>query len=215
MLWAREQANSARRAGCAGAGRNGLPGLRGASAEREAVEGGEAEAPWLAAYTRPRHEEKVKDYWEARGIEVFFPCYQSLRRWSDRTRLIRLPLFPSYVFLRLRPADRQRAVQAPGFLWLVHNRLGPVRVDAGELAAIRRLLASGLEYDPMPRAEVGDAIEVVGGALKGCRGYLLRKDRGRIVLCVAAIQGTIRVQLPDPSWVVRLPATRAARPGGS
>ena len=170
-------------------------------------------APWLAAYTRPRHEEKVKQYCEERGIEVFLPCYRTWRRWSDRKKQLSLPLFPSYLFVRPQGEQRQRAVQAPGFLWFVHNRSGTVRVDAGELGAIRALLSSGLEFDPLPVAQLGDEVEVVAGALRGTRGRLLHKEAGRIVLMVSAIHGGVRVTLPDPSWIARC-VVRSSRAQG-
>lgn len=161
--------------------------------------------PWLAAYTRPRCEERVRRYCDDRGIETFLPTHQSWRRWSDRKKLLHLPLFPSYVFVRPDESQRPRANQAPGFLWFVHDRRGPVHVAETELAALRRVLASGLEFDPLPDARVGDEVEIVQGVLRGCRGLLLCKDTRALVLCVSGIHGGVRVQLPDPRWVRRLP----------
>lgn len=157
--------------------------------------------PWLAAYTRPRHEEKVKQYWIERGIETFLPCRRVWRRWSDRRRELSVPLFPSYVFVRIGAAERARAVQAPGFLWFVRGVGGPVSVDESELEAVRRLLASGLEYDPLPAAQLGDEVEIVSGSMRGVRGRLERKGVAGVVLLVSAIHGLVRVTLPDPSWV--------------
>lgn len=94
---------------------------------------------------------------------------------------------------------RQQVVQAPGFLWFVHSSRGPVRVDERELAAVRRLLESGLQFDPLPNIQVGDEVEVVGGAMHGCRGHLHRKDANAIILLVSAVNGAIRVSLPAAS----------------
>ncbi len=160
-----------------------------------------APAPWLAAYTRARFEEKFRSYCEAQGIEAFLPSYLSWRRWSDRKKLLHLPLFPSYVFVRVGEGERRGAVRAPGFLWFVRNHSGPVQVEEGELEAVRRVLTSGLAYDPLPDAQLGDDVEVVTGALRGCRGRLLSKSGNAIVLLVTAIQAAVRVSLPDPSWV--------------
>lgn len=173
--------------------------------------------PWLAAYTRHRHEEKFKRYCEERGFEVFLPCYQSWRRWSDRRKLVTLPLFPAYVFVRVEEWERLRVLSAPGFLWFVHNSNGAVRVAEGELMAVRRLLSSGLEFDPIPSARLGDEVEIVSGALRGTRGRLMRKDGTSVGLVVSAIQGVVRVNLPDPSWIApiwpRPPGLHAGAPG--
>jgi transcription antitermination factor NusG len=169
------------------------------------------EAPWLAAYTRPRHEHKVEDYFRQREWEVFWPTVRVRRQWSDRCKTIAAPLFPSYVFVRLTEAERRRAVQAPGFLWFVRNERGPAPVAAEELAAIERLLASGWRFDPLPAARLGDEVEIVGGALRGCRGRLVRKSAGAIALVVSAINGGLRVTVPDPAWIRVLPARRGGQ----
>ena len=156
---------------------------------------------WLAAYTRPRFEHKIRNYCEERGIEVFLPCRESLRRWSDRSKLIELPLFPSYLFVRPDIEERRRVLQAPGFLWFVRNQVGPIQVEVSELLAVRRLLASGLRFDPLPGAQVDDEVEVVAGPLRGFRGHLLRKHPGAIVILVSAVNGAIRISLPDASAV--------------
>ncbi|MGH8377677.1 MAG: transcription termination/antitermination NusG family protein, partial [Gammaproteobacteria bacterium] len=72
-------------------------------------ERGESDGCWLAAYTRPRHEHTVAEYLLGRRYQVFLPTYSTWRYWSDRRKLIRLPLFSSYVFVRLEAA-RQREV---------------------------------------------------------------------------------------------------------
>ncbi len=166
------------------------------------------DAPWLAAYTRPRHEQKVETYFRQREWEVFWPTVHVRRAWSDRYKEVAAPLFPSYVFVRLTEAERRRAVQAPGFLWFVRNGRGPAPVAAEELAAIERLLASGWRFDPLPAARMGDEVEIVAGAMRGCRGRLVRKDAGAIALMVSAINGGLRVTVPDPAWIRVLPKAR-------
>lgn len=174
--------------------------------------GASGEAPWFAAYTRPRHEHKVEDYFRQREWDVFWPSVRVRRAWSDRYTEVAAPLFPSYVFVRLTEAERRRAVQAPGFLWFVRNERGPAPVAAEELAAIERLLASGWRFDPLPAARLGDEVEIIAGALRGCRGRLVRKDAGAIALVVSAINGGLRVTVPDPAWIRVLPARRGTAP---
>jgi transcription antitermination factor NusG len=166
---------------------------------------------WLAAYTRPRHEEEVRAYCEQHDIEAFLPTYPSWREWSDRRKLLRLPLFPSYVFLRPDAERRRQAVQAPGMLWFVHDSVGPVPVPETDLQAVRRVLESGLVYDPLPGVQLEDEVEIIKGALRGCRGRLLRKDMGAIALTVGVVNGGVRIKLPDPSWVRPLPPPQDSR----
>ena len=161
----------------------------------------EGDGHWLAGYTRSHYEHKVRDFYQQRGWEVFLPTYRSWRRWSDRRKLLDLPLFPSYVFVRLREADRYRAVQAPGFLWFVTQDHRPAIVKAHEIAAIQQLLASGLQFDPLPTVHLGDEVEIVDGPMRGTQGRLIRKEQNAVALLVSAINGGVRIMFPDASWI--------------
>lgn len=174
--------------------------------------GGES---WLAAYTRPRHEHKVAAYFVAQRWRVFLPTHAVWRLWSDRRKLVRLPLFSSYVFVRLSEPARRRALGAPGLISFVRGTAGPARVDEAELLAVARLLQSGWRFDALAAVEIGDEVEITAGALSGCRGHLLRKDAGAVALLVSAINGGVRVTLPDPSWVRRAPAARRGAAAGA
>ena len=55
---------------------------------------------WWAVYTRHQHERSIEEMLSAKGFEVFLPLYESTRRWKDRRKVIALPLFPCYVFVR-------------------------------------------------------------------------------------------------------------------
>lgn len=156
---------------------------------------------WLAGYTRSHYEHKVRDFYQQRGWEVFLPTYRSWRRWSDRRKLLDLPLFPSYVFVRLRESDRYRAVQAPGFLWFVTQDHRPAVVHEHEIASIRQLLASGLQFDPLPTVHLGDEVEIIDGPMRGAYGRLVRKEKNSVALIVSAINGGVKITLPDATWI--------------
>ena len=169
----------------------------------------------LIPHFRSHYEHKVRDYYQQRGWEVFLPTYRSWRRWSDRRKLLDLPLFPSYVFVRLREADRYRAVQAPGFLWFVTQEGQPAIVDHQELQAIRLALNSGLQYDPLPTLHLGDEVEIIEGSMRGTRGRLIRKEQNAVALVVNAITGGIKISLPDVTWIKLLPARSGKVPRSS
>src|SRR5260370_3562948 len=78
-----------------------------------------AEARWYAAYTRARHEKRAAEQLAGRGVECFLPQYESLRRWKDRRVRLALPLFPSYVFVRIPLAQRLRVLEVSSVVRLV------------------------------------------------------------------------------------------------
>ena len=59
---------------------------------------------WFAAYTAiSRHEKRIASHCERIGIEQFLPYYTTQRSWKNRTTVdLQMPLFPNYLFVRLR-----------------------------------------------------------------------------------------------------------------
>jgi transcriptional antiterminator RfaH len=56
---------------------------------------------WYVTYTKPRHEKKVVEQLQLIKICNFLPLVKSLKIWSDRRKYTAIPLFPSYVFVKL------------------------------------------------------------------------------------------------------------------
>jgi transcription antitermination factor NusG len=59
------------------------------------------EPRWYVAHTRARHEKRVAEQLLDDSIESFLPLYSAVHRWKDRRKMVCLPLFPGYVFLRI------------------------------------------------------------------------------------------------------------------
>ena len=53
----------------------------------------------MAVYTRPRAEKKVNGRLEEKGYTTYLPLKKTKRQWSDRVKIVELPLISSYVFV--------------------------------------------------------------------------------------------------------------------
>jgi len=163
--------------------------LNGEMAQREIY-------PWHAAYTRHQHEKCVADGLVGRGVEVFLPVYDAVRRWHDRQKRLSLPLFPCYVFFRSDAARRMKVLSTPG----VHSIVGfggqPAVIEKCQIDAIRAAVESRLPIEPHPFLRCGDRIRVKFGPLAGVEGILTRK-RGftRLVLSADLLQQSISVEV--------------------
>jgi transcription antitermination factor NusG len=159
---------------------------------------------WYAAYTHARHEKKVAEQLQQRGIEHFLPVYHSVRRWKDRRKELDLVLFPGYVFVRFSLADRLRVLQLPGVARFVTFNGQPARLLNDDVAALRNGLALGLRAEHHPYLTVGRRVKVVQGPLTGAQGILQRlKTNSRIVISIDAIMRSVSLEI-DESDVVPL-----------
>src|SRR2546430_13565952 len=60
----------------------------------------DSQLDWYAIYTRHQHEKTVAGILASKGFETLLPLYSAAHRWKDRTKLLSLPLFPCYVFIK-------------------------------------------------------------------------------------------------------------------
>ena len=151
---------------------------------------------WFAAYTCAHHEKRVASQLAERAIPYYLPLYESMRRWKDRRKLLELPLFPGYLFVRMHPRDHLKIVGVPGMVRLVGFGGQPTAVPEGEIAAIRACLEQKCRIEPHPFLRAGQRVRIVRGALEGTEGLLLRKKgMFRLVLSVGLIMRSVAVEV--------------------
>lgn len=159
-----------------------------------------SQSNWYAAYTCSRHEKQVSRQLCDRRIDCFLPTYQSVRRWKDRRKEVEFPLFPGYVFVRIREAERLRVLQVSGVVQLVTFNGRPAALDSDEIESLRHGIANGVAPEPHPYLKVGRRVRVKYGPLAGVEGFLVRcKDRYRVVISIDLIMRSIaaEVQVAD------------------
>jgi transcription antitermination factor NusG len=167
--------------------------------------------PWWALYTRHQHEKSVAETLSTKGFEVFLPLYESVRRWKDRKKVLALPLFPCYVFVRGGTDRKLQVVTTPGVHTILYHGERVATIPEAEIDAIQRALEGRLSIEPHPFLKCGERVRVTRGALEGVEGILLRKKNwSRLVLSVDMLAQSVAVEI-DSSDVEPLAARK--RPG--
>lgn len=156
----------------------------------------DAITPWWALYTRHQHEKTVADMLSAKGFEVFLPLYESVRRWKDRRKLLSLPLFPGYVFVRGGLERRLQIVSTPGIHMILTRGERFATIPDDEIDAVRRTINAKLHVEPHPFLRCGERVRVKRGALEGIEGILVRfKGCARLVLSVDMLAKSVGVEM--------------------
>lgn len=151
---------------------------------------------WYAVYTSANHERSVASHLAVRSVEHFLPTYSSVRRWKDRKVMLKLPLFPGYVFVRLALNDRLRILQVPGVACIVAFGGRPAPIPEHEFASIHGLINKGLRAEPHPFLTAGRRVIVRSGPLQGMKGVIVRrKNSSRLVISMELIRQAIAVDL--------------------
>ena len=154
------------------------------------------DSDWWALYTRHQHEKTVADMLSAKGFEVFLPQYESMRRWKDRSKLLSLPLFPCYVFVRGGLHRRLQVVTTPGVHMILYYGESVAIIPEDEIQAIRRTVNGPFRVEPHPFLKCGDRVRVTRGTLEGVEGILIRKkNMCRLVLSVDMLAQSVSVEI--------------------
>ena len=165
---------------------------------------------WYALHVRSRFEKPVLAQLEGKGYEAFLPTYTSVRRWSDRTKSVTLPLFPNYIFCRFDVHARLPILVTPGVNFVVGAGKSPTAVDDNEIAALRYLLDSEVAPQPWPYIGVGETVQVVAGPLCGLTGIVLRtKGCDRLIVSISLLMRSVAVEV-DRRHIEPLPETLTA-----
>ena len=153
---------------------------------------------WFAVQTRPRHEKKVSAELQEKGVTAFLPLVSSTRQWSDRTRIVEMPLFPQYVFVRIAQCldTRVAVLRTNGVTNFVGTRGIGVPIPDDQIQRVQTVVQRGVPVTPHPFLNVGKRIRIRGGALDGLQGILTAVNGDQtLVMSVELIQRSIAIRI--------------------
>jgi transcription antitermination factor NusG len=166
--------------------------VRGAAESADAT----AEARWYAVLTVPQNEKSAARQLGLREIESFLPTYESVRVWKNRQRVkLELPLFPSYLFVRIERRQKSRVLASPGVLRIVGNNREMISIPDATIDFLRSDLR-GCRVEPYCELVVGQKVRIKTGAMEGLEGVLVRKNHNlRFVLTIGLINQHAAVEI--------------------
>jgi len=153
---------------------------------------------WYAVQTRSRHEKKVADEIDGKGISAFLPLVTRLHRWSDRRKEVQLPLFPGYVFVHtsVDPECRISVLRTPGVANFVGSQGRGTPIPDKQIEDIRAILDRNVPFELYPFLEVNQRVRIRGGALDGVEGVLTAKNADHsLVVSIDLIQRSLLVRV--------------------
>ena len=155
---------------------------------------------WYAIYTNPRAEKQVRDRLTEADVEVFLPLQKTYRIWSDRKKLVEVPLLSSYVFVKVTPVNFPKVYQIQGVVRFITFEGQPASIPQNQIDNLRLLINSNAEIEvTSEKFEKGDNVEVIRGSLIGLTGELINTGKQNRVI--------IRIDRLDQNLIVDIPMT--------
>jgi transcription antitermination factor NusG len=153
---------------------------------------------WYAIYTNPRAEKQVRDRLMEAGVEVFLPLQKTYRIWSDRKKLVEVPLLSSYVFVKVTPLEFPKVYQSSGVVRFITFEGQPASIPQNQIDNLRLLINSDTEIEvTSEKFAQGDFVEVIRGSLIGLTGELVKTgSHSRVVVRIDRLDQNLIVNIP-------------------
>jgi transcription antitermination factor NusG len=153
---------------------------------------------WFAIQTRPQHEKNVARQLIAKGITTYLPLLTERHRWSDREKIVQVPLFSCYTFVAIDAVVENRiaVLCTPGVLSFVGSNHDPTPIPESDIENVRTLLGGLAQFSEHAFLKVGQRVRIRGGSLQGLEGILVARNGERaLVISIDAIQRSLVVHI--------------------
>ncbi len=153
---------------------------------------------WFAIYVKSRTEKKVSAELEKLGIDHYLPLIKILKQWSDRKKWVVEPLFRSYIFVHIEPAQYYDVLKAFNVVRYITFERKAVVVPPQQIEAIKFYLEDEEPEEIMNESwEKGQQVEVISGNMTGLAGELVEvKKKHKVRIKIEAINQIIFIQIP-------------------
>jgi transcription antitermination factor NusG len=155
---------------------------------------------WYAIYTKVRHEKKVAQYLEGSGREYFLPTSRVLKIWTGTKRYVHLPLFPSYVFVKLKSlTDYYDSLTLPGVLNFVKIGSQIAAIRESTIHKLRAIVSNNPEQIEVlsDHLSKGKILDINSGPFKGfCCEIIEHKGRNKILVRIELLNRNVLVDVP-------------------
>ena len=151
---------------------------------------------WFALQVRSRWEGTTTGLLRGKGLETLLPTYATMRKWSDRLKVVESPLFPGYLFCRFDVHNRLPVLITPGVISVVGRGKTPIAVDDTEIFSIQAAIVSGVHMEPWPYVQIGERVRIKDDVLDGMEGILTSfKGSHRVIISVSLLRRSVALEI--------------------
>ena len=168
-------------------------------------DGKELNPKWYAVYTRPRFEKQVLKGLLDQGIDAYLPLIKTMRQWSDRKKMVEIPLFSSYVFVNIDRRFYDQVLQTHGVVKYISFEGKAATIPPDQIDNLRIIVNSNEKVETSwETRQKGDNVMVTAGSLKGLKGVLITDgDRKKVLVRINSIDQNLTVEV-HPSLIEKI-----------
>jgi transcription antitermination factor NusG len=149
---------------------------------------------WYVVYTKPKWEKKVAERLNEIGINTFCPLITKTSQWSDRKKIISVPLFNSYIFVQIEDKERNKVFEVVGVVRYLFWLGKPAVVKNSEIVTIQEWLSAPADFEiSLDQWKKGDKIVLDSGPFISQSAIIQEVNRNHYVLILESLGCVLRL----------------------
>jgi transcription antitermination factor NusG len=152
---------------------------------------------WLVVYTKPRWEKKVHEKLVAKGFDSWCPLQKEVHQWSDRKKVVYVPIFKGYVFICVEKKRRSEILATVGILNFVYYEKVPAVIREQDIELLKQFLNEGASFeivDASTTLRANDKVVVKQGVFMDHVGKVKTASQNSVVIEIESLQTKILVK---------------------
>lgn len=150
---------------------------------------------WYVVYTKSKCEKKVAERLNEKGVTAYCPLVTKISQWSDRKKIVSVPLFSSYIFVQVEEKNRNRIFEVPGVVRYLFWLGKPATVKDSEIETIKNWLSAPEIYEvSLHKWKKGDKIMLDSGPFIGQSAIIQEVKQNHYILILESLGCMLRVE---------------------
>ena len=155
------------------------------------------EKNWYAIYVKSRCEKKVYQELCKRNIHAYLPLYKIMKQWSDRKKLVEIPLINSYLFVHTDSSQYYDVLGIPGVVKYICFSAKAVPIPEKQIKDLQAVIAIAIDVEVVESPpSIGDAITLTSGPFKGFFGKVIDEKKFKFIIQMEQIGYNVNVTVP-------------------
>lgn len=152
---------------------------------------------WMVLYTRSKWEKKVDKLLKDQNITSYCPLVKTNKKWVDRTKVMDIPLFSSYLFVHARHRDLDTIVQTAGVVTYITFCGKPAIIRDQEIDNIRNIVSKyhDIETVSLTNLSIGDDAIITNGPFATHQGAVQQINGKSVLLVLKTMNCALTVKI--------------------
>jgi len=154
---------------------------------------------WKVIYVSPRSEKKAALKLLEKGIEAYAPVRKILRQWSDRKKVVEMPVINGYVFVNIKDTQREKVFEVPYIIQYVRFEGKDAIVRNEEMVALKNVIELGYDLSEASdvKFEPSQKVKIEQGPFKGFEGVVITESNEDLIyVALTGINFQLKIKLP-------------------